>query len=177
MRMFFALKPDPQSCLDIERWRERTLPPLDRPVPAGNFHMTLVFLGDVEPRRLDTLLTATDGISATSVRLRLDQLGYFPGPQILWIGPAAVPDNATRLVRALRHACHDSGVSIASRRFIPHITIARRCRIPPPASAEPPSVELEFDSFCLFESIDGRSGVRYQAASEWPLLPAPPGAL
>ena len=170
MRLFFALKPEPQTCLDIEHWRQRTLPPLNRPVPAGNFHMTLVFLGDVERRKLDPLLAATEQVSAPAIRLRLDQLGYFPKPQILWIGPGEIPESVTQLVRALRRACHESGLAIESRRFIPHITIARRCHIPPPASAESPAVEIAFDSFCLFESIDGRSGVHYQAISEWPLF-------
>lgn len=169
MRMFFALKPDPQTCLDIEHWRQRTLPPLERPVPASNLHMTLVFLGEVEPRKLDSLLAESEQISAPNIHLRLDQLGYFPRPQILWIGPGETPDSATQLVRALRGACHHAGLALESRRFIPHITIARRCRIPPPASAEPPAVEIHFDSFCLFESVDGRSGVHYQAVSEWPL--------
>jgi len=169
MRLFFALKPDPQTCLDIERWRERTLPPLDRPVPSHNLHMTLVFLGEVKERQLERLTEDVQRIRGVPFSMVFDELGYFPKPQVLWIGPKETPDAATRLARDLNRTCKRLGLRSEKRKFQAHLTIARRCATPPPASTEPPDFPMEFDSFVLFESTNTRGGVLYRAVNEWPL--------
>ena len=55
MRLFFGLKPDPQTVVNIADWRAKTLPPLERPVPMGNLHITLVFLGQVSHKQMEEL--------------------------------------------------------------------------------------------------------------------------
>ena len=53
MRLFFGLKPDSQSALDIVNRRERFLPPMLHPVPVDNLHITLSFLGQVKELQLE----------------------------------------------------------------------------------------------------------------------------
>lgn len=169
MRLFFGLKPDPNKCLAIEGWREHTLPPLRRPVPTHNLHLTLVFLGEVRERQLEPLLEEVDRIHSPPIHLEFDELGYFPKPQVLWIGPGVVPSPLTDLVKALNSICRRQGLQIEKRKFKAHLTIARRCEIAPPASALPPDFKLDFDSFALFESTNTRNGVLYRSIAEWPL--------
>lgn len=169
MRLFFGLKPDPQTCLDIDAWRQRTLPPLDHPVAPQNLHVTLAFLGEVDARKLEPLTDEVDVMNAREFTLQLDQLGYFPKPRVLWIGPQQTPDSAVALARDLQRICRRLQLRTERRQFTAHLTIARRCNTPPPASTEPPSFEVAFSSFSLFESVNIRSGVQYQLIHDWPL--------
>lgn len=156
MRLFFGLKPDDVTCMAIDRWRERMLPPLERPVPPWNLHLTLAFLGEVPERELERLGSEADSIDAPAFTMTLDQLGYFPKPQVLWIGPSETPEGAVELAGELRKICRRLGLRTERRKFQAHLTIARRCSTPPPASALPPSFSVHFDSFELFESCEAR---------------------
>ena len=169
MRLFFGLKPDPHTCLAIDHWRERTFPPLSRPVPAQNLHLTLAFLGEVTERQLEPLLEEAGRIREPPFSLTLDQLGFYSKARVLWIGPIDTPDAAMRLAADLKRICRKLSLRSERRKFEAHLTIARRCETPPPASVEPPSFEMVFDSFSLFESTNGRTGVQYRAIAEWPL--------
>ena len=169
MRLFFGLRPDARACLDIDRWRERTLPPLAHPVPLGNLHLTLAFLGEVRERDLEFLTDEVGLLRSPPIEMFLDQLGYYPKPQVLWIGPGKTPEAAISLTHALRHICRRLGLRTERREFQAHMTIARRCVIPPPASAEPPAFALAFDSFVLFESVNTRRGVQYREVRQWAL--------
>lgn len=179
MRLFFGLKPDAGACLAIDAWRERMFPPMPRPVPPQNLHLTLAFLGEVDEKHLETLMTQAGFIDAPAFSLRLDQLGYFPRPQVLWIGPRETPLEVIELSRHLASIGRRLALHVERREFEAHLTIARRCVTPPPASAAPPDFDLDFDSFALFESQSIRGGVRYRAIGEWPLgtdIVPPPGA-
>ena len=48
MRAFFALEIEPEIQYAIEKWRDRTMLPAGRAVPAANFHITLHFLGSID---------------------------------------------------------------------------------------------------------------------------------
>lgn len=169
MRLFFGLPIAPDDALRIANWRDRMLPPLDRPVPVGNLHITLAFLGDVSPERHEALESEAGSIFAAAFDLSVDETGYFAKPGILWIGPTQPPDELLRLQRDVDAGARRVGVRTEQRQYQPHITLARRCRTPPPAGAMPPGFTLTFDRFTLFESVSGRAGVHYQPLAEWPL--------
>ncbi len=169
MRLFIGLDIAAQDALAIADWRARMLPPLTRPVPPENFHVTLAFLGDVTSRQLDPLVEQLDQITGTPFALAIDEVGYFPRPGILWVGPGETPQPLDRLARDVQTAARRAGLQIEKRAFRPHITLARRCDSPPPLSARPPAFEMRFDDFALFESVGGRRGVRYEVIGRWPL--------
>ncbi|MDZ7684219.1 MAG: RNA 2',3'-cyclic phosphodiesterase [Gammaproteobacteria bacterium] len=170
MRLFFGLEIDPGTCLEIAGWRERMLPPLERPVPARNFHITLVFLGDVAPACREMLEFEALDVTGSPFELTIDELGYFPKPGILWMGPTRVPDALSRLARETGSVARRAGIRPAKRDYHPHLTLARRCRVPPPASSLPPDFQLAFTHFTLFESITAKTGVHYQPLASWPLV-------
>ena len=72
MRAFFGLSPDPVTKLAIQEWRDKTLPQFNAPVPTANFHVTLAFLGQINPRQLDALCSEIDSLKEISLSLILD---------------------------------------------------------------------------------------------------------
>ena len=169
VRLFFALTPSPAESLAIDHWRQRMLPPFSHPVPPQNLHLTLVFLGEVEQRQLESIIEQADEVQGSSFSIKLTELGYFPKPRVLWIGPHDTPEEAIELARQLKRIPRRLGFKTERRDFQAHLTIARRCELPPPASASPPNFDLSFDTFGLFESRSVRGGVRYDRLAEWPL--------
>jgi len=169
MRLFFGLKPDPQTALDIIDWRERSLPPMARPVPVDNLHVTLAFLGTVQDRYLEELFDLADQVRLGPIDLRINQLGFWSKPKILWIGSDEIPQSVSQLAKMLGNVRRRMGFRADKKEFLPHITIARRCERPPPASALKPDFTIYFDRFTLFESSRIKSGLYYRALQDWML--------
>ena len=168
MRLFFALRPDAAAAMAIADWRDRRLPLLPRPVPAANLHMTLQFLGDCEPRQVDRLMAGAGDLTPAAVDLVLDELGYWPGPDVLWLEPRN--DVATPvLARALRGVAQRAGCRVERRGYQAHMTLCRHCPLPVHDIARP-SFALQFAEFHLCESIRLRGGgVRYESLAAWPV--------
>ena len=96
-RLFFALWPDEATREALRRATRTVLRHCGgKPVRPENFHITLAFLGNVPDEQLDAVLGAASGISLEPLTLTLDRFGYFPVPQVLWLGPAQTPDGAAR---------------------------------------------------------------------------------
>ena len=100
-------------------------------VDPENMHLTLAFLGEVEERRVpeveDVIYSATEGIEEP-LTLQAQGLGAFPDEEkarVLWAGlDGHVPrliELQARLVKELRSA----GFEVDSKRYRPHITLAR----------------------------------------------------
>ena len=104
----------------------------------GKFHVTLRFMGEVEPDRLDAIKRA--GAEAAGARssftLRLSEIGAFPArgaARVMWIGgESALPDYAglaEYLERSLiAHGAVADGGPIGwaiARQSRPHVTLAR----------------------------------------------------
>ena len=138
---------------------------------VANFHITLAFLGDLPPYRLETLLSTADRLleahSAGNRTIALDQVGYWPKPGIYWAGPASWPDSVTRLSAALRDLTVQFGARRDRAAFQPHVTLFRRCQTPPPAPTEAPALSIAAESVSLFESRQNRGGVSYHSLADW----------
>lgn len=177
MRLFFALEPDSRSALAIADWRDRYLSLAGRPVPTANLHITLAFLGEISEQRLERLCDSVDAyLEARQIgggALRLDQLGYWPKPRILWLGPSRWPDDLSQLAAGLGQVGVAEGGKRRRGAFQAHITLFRGCERPPSAPARAPDFVLQYDSFTLMESRQGRHGVSYHPLAHWQLLEAP----
>lgn len=125
MRLFVAI-PMPESVknslaelrqpIDGIRWQEK-----------DKLHLTLKFLGDTNPDRLQNLQVALDRINISSFSITLQGFGYFPKgkhPRVLWIG---IKKNQSlhKLHRSIEHKCADLGFEHEKHSFKPHVTIAR----------------------------------------------------
>lgn len=173
MRLFFGLEPDEHTALAVAAWRDRELPSIGRAVPVANLHITLAFLGEISPHRLERLTSATDELTQAkpmaAFSLVLDQLGYWAKPRICWLGPGVWPDELNRLASSLAGLGSAQGGKRSRGQFQPHITLLRNCDIPPPAPLRPPEFQLHFSHFNLLESRQGKSGVSYHPLASWQL--------
>jgi len=184
MRTFFALDLSPRLKLDIERWRELSLPDSNARIPTANFHVTLCFNGKTSQQQLCELESAVQELTQelsqehkmAPFSLHFNEFGYFTKPGIAFIGCNNVPDPLMELNQQLERISRQQGLSIERRPYVPHISLFRRLTTPPPSPVMEPNFTLEATSFTLFESVTQKEGVRYQSIFEWPLQ-APMGSI
>jgi 2'-5' RNA ligase len=135
-------------------------------VYRGNWHVTLVFIGDVAEERLAELMYAAEQVRAEPFRIRFDRLDFWPRLKIACLTASSVPPQLDSLVSALERELEPVGVASEARVYRPHITVARRARA---FAAEPlaRSLTLEWSAFELMESVSGSRDVRYRPLKQW----------
>lgn len=173
MRVFFGIEPGLEARQSIADWRDRYGLAAGRPVPPANFHITLAFIGDINDRDLETLCNTIDehqrGQEFVAGTLALDCVGYWPGPDIYWMGTSREAPQINRLARKLQSLSGRVGARLTRKTFTPHITLYRNCSEPPPAPVVLPDIELAYRQVTLFESKPGRAGVSYHPLAGWDL--------
>ncbi|MHC8350461.1 RNA 2',3'-cyclic phosphodiesterase [Pseudomonas sp. RT4P38] len=169
-RLFFALNCAPEQRRAIAQWRSALGLRSGRPVPAENFHLTLMFLGAVGVAQIADICTAAANVRTPGMPLRvaLDRLDVWRRAGVLVLAPEQASPELLRLVYALEQAMLPFGFEESPKEFRPHLTLMRDYRVPVPESATPPEFYLRADHFTLFESHKGR----YRALAEWPLVPS-----
>ena len=180
-RCFVAIRLDDTIRLSLSecvaRWRREVPPDALRWVDPDGWHLTLAFLGDVEPERLSDTEATIAGIAAEHrpTDVATARLGAFPRPgsaRTLWYGvndPGGVLTTmAGALVAALDLAPEEP--------FRPHITLARARRRAidlrgwiEEASEWAPTGRLPVESLHLVRSHLGAGPARYETLSLWPL--------
>lgn len=176
MRLFFALLPEPGLARDIDVWRQRNLSANGRPVPMPNFHITLAFLGDISRHRLEGLCQAAEALLASLETgldpLTLEEVGYWSGPGILWLGPAHWTQALEKLAARLQARGVYAGGRGTRTAYRPHLTLFRGCDQPPLAPLSPPNFTFDCTHLALLQSCQGRQGgVRYTEVANWQLNP------
>lgn len=178
IRAFLALTlPEPVlSALRVQQF----LLPLPRRVEPDSFHLTLVFLGE-QPE--DVLQAAHDRFCALRMApfdLSLRGLGLFGGakPRAAWAG-VAPSEPLTRLQGKLEQAARQAGITVESRRFVPHVTLGRFSNLPPEdriklersiaQGMEFRTPEFPVTGFCLFRSHLTARGSVYEELVRYPL--------
>jgi 2'-5' RNA ligase len=97
---------------------------------TANLHLTLKFLGNVEPRVLPALAAGLAGVARTAVpfEIELQGAGAFPRvdrPQVVWIGVVGGQEALAALAAGVDRACADAGFSREERPFRAHLTLGR----------------------------------------------------
>ncbi|OIN99368.1 MAG: 2'-5' RNA ligase, partial [Desulfovibrionaceae bacterium CG1_02_65_16] len=151
--------------------------------PPGNWHSTLRFLGEVEPRRLPEVRAALGRVAFAPMVLRLGPAGAFGAktggraPRTLWAGLAEGGEQAALLAARINAALAPLGFGDAGGRgFRPHVTLGRVRRPVPDEDwglvdrelgAETfASARVEF--FVLWRSVLGRGGPKYSVLETYP---------
>ena len=96
----------------------------------SNIHLTLKFLGDVAPHRIERVRQATERsvISIAPFEIEVGGAGCFPSPRsprVLWVGLATLPESLKQLQGKLEDELFREGFPRESKRFAPHLTIGR----------------------------------------------------
>lgn len=167
MRAFIALEPAEGFVEDVAAMARVLGAAVEgRFVARQNYHVTLAFLGDIGEAQAREAMDAMDEacVDAVEVPLRPDGLGKFghASDATLWMGLAPAPELAG-LANRLREALGSRGVPFDDKPFLPHITLARRARLP-----KGPLPELAFPlpskaaRVTLFKSTLCRDGAQYK---------------
>jgi 2'-5' RNA ligase len=148
-------------------------------VRSDNLHLTLRFLGGIEPATLAHVSAAVTEAAATVVpfTVRLGGVGGFPGgraPRVLWAGVLAGGEEMGTLHAVLETALAARGIPRESRPFHPHVTLAR-ARDPRGASGVASLLggrlsfgEVRVTALHLMRSELDPRGARYSVVTEAP---------
>ncbi len=167
-RLFFALWPDDVTRKQLFSISKQLDEPSIRLVKEANLHMTLAFLGDVSEFETKHLLERAATINNPSFELQLTHVCWWKKPQILFIGTETIPDALLQLVNTIRDMVQQQGLTIDTRPYRPHVTIARKAK-QPIETCEPFIVAWRADSFALVISESGKDGVNYRVLQSWHL--------
>lgn len=129
MRLFVGITPTAEALTHAAEVVEGlTSTPSLRWLPTERWHMTLAFLGEVDPDRVPSLAAHLDEVAGAHPpleRMHLAGAGTFRG--VLWLGvsPTERHSPADRLARAVQREMRASGVPVERRPWRAHLTIAR----------------------------------------------------
>ena len=196
-RLFFALWPDEAMRHAMaQAIRKAARGSGGRPVPAGNLHVTMAFLGSVPQRRLSEIaeiaraaalrpdpasgnapqgLAGSFGESAGSPGDRLvitfDHLEYWRQAQLLCVLPAEPPAPMAALARRAQDLLVTAGFAPDLKPFRPHVTVVRKVSRPGPIARMHPVV-WTFMELALVESRTLPEGPLYSVVESYPLASA-----
>jgi 2'-5' RNA ligase len=176
MRLFFALQPTAeQSAALLQDFSERFASHGIVPVPPGNVHATLCFLGTVPQERLPALREAAARVRGRRVSVQFDTLEYWAKPQILCATASPRGEAGAKLLaRAITDEVIAAGFSPDIKPFRAHLTLARKvpaahaAKLALPQSLQPGFV-VRCQEFVLMESRRGERGSIYSVIDSWPL--------
>ncbi|WP_066552691.1 RNA 2',3'-cyclic phosphodiesterase [Croceicoccus bisphenolivorans] len=167
-RLFVAIRPcsaainamlDMMDGIENARWQDET-----------QLHLTLRFIGEVDTPLANDIADALGGLDMPGFDLVFRGVGHFERkhwPSALWAGVAPCPELAV-LQKKVERACVSAGLEAETRRFTPHVTLARLNR----SSGDPggwlarhgdfAAGPMRVDHFTLYESTLTRSGSYYE---------------
>ena len=163
-RLFFALWPD--NAVRDRLAEVAGLLPMNtgRRVPPDNFHITLVFLGNVQEQVVPELDAAAERLRQHGFSLQIDRCGWWKRAKVAWLAPAYTPGPLLDMVEQINLLSRTAGLSVDKRDYNPHLTIARKVT---GLTFEP--IQWDIKDFHLIESVTHQQGARYQVIRSWPL--------
>lgn len=98
-----------------------------------NFHLTLRFIGEVNPSEIINIQKAMDRVTEqiTGFNLELGQMGSFErqNEHLIWIGLGGALSKLDHLYHTIQEELSKIGIPQESRPLKPHITLARRVQV------------------------------------------------
>lgn len=96
----------------------------------SNIHLTLKFLGGVEPSRIHRIAKAIERAASSIVpfEIEVSGAGCFPSPRsprVLWIGLPQASEQLKQLYANIEDELAGEGFARENRKFSPHLTIGR----------------------------------------------------
>jgi RNA 2',3'-cyclic 3'-phosphodiesterase len=172
LRLFFALWPDVATRAALDPLaREIAIETGGRAVAAGNVHLTLAFLGERPAAIVPELCASVSAIHVLPFRLSLDAVGCWRKTGIAWLATSEHTPQLLELRRNVIQALATLQIVIDERRFVPHVTLARRCESVIARQLAPP-IEWQVGSFALVVSTLDPRAVRYEVLQTFALTAA-----
>ena len=169
IRLFLALPP-PDAWhreavrLVNEALRAQTAAHTFRLVPARNWHVTLLFFGEVPCAQLSQLHETVQGLPATPrVPLVLDRIAFWSNARVVVLTTDRLPAAWRDYHQALIATFQPLGVvDEKGRPWRPHLTLLRGVRACPALPELPPCRWQRPIRPLLYRSHLGRAGARYE---------------
>lgn len=173
LRLFFALWPRDKLRAELAAMAAGAASCIDgQPVPPGNLHVTLAFLGMVAGSELAALIEIGGSVAWPTVPLTFDRFEYWQKPRVLVAMPTDNPAAGRAIVDGLWTRLERRGHVREARPWQPHLTLMRRIRRQPSRDL-PSAARVEARGrdwrLALVESTSHREGPRYKPLAEWPL--------
>jgi len=183
MRLFLAIElpEDVRSHLvEVRRRLEGALPMVSY-TRAENLHLTLKFLGEVEPKKLAAITESIGMISTSRIELSASGIDCFPNRGPIRIITAALDGTVKplrALVESIEQRCKFLGFEREQRAYRPHVTMARarpvlsakfRATAAEATSDLWPGPKFSPAEFVLMESKLSSEGSIYTAAARFPI--------
>lgn len=168
MRLFVAIDLSPELRDAVGPLQERLRRPALRMLPPASIHLTLKYLGEVHPEKVEKVREALQAVPFSPFRLQTTKTGTFGG--VLWLGVKLTKDLAQlqrHVQRAVRpFALHDP------RSYTPHLTLARFASLSTEEQAALSGIRDEekwrVDGFVLYRSELTPDGPVYERLARFP---------
>ncbi|ESS66802.1 2'-5' RNA ligase [Methyloglobulus morosus KoM1] len=164
-RLFFAIWPDEctrQQCVKIAN---AVVPEQAHSVQAANIHVTLLFLGNIDPDKEERFKQALAAVQAPRMTLCFDKLSFWKKPGILCLTTTNPSPEIESFVEVLSKLARGLGIPIDERPFKPHVTLAKKVKNQVSLGFDP--IIWHSSSFSLVESCQVSSGIVYRTVGEW----------
>ena len=181
-RVFIAINVE-LSC-DLSRVFEELKDELEgeriRWLPENNFHITLRFLGDLQPDQIETVKLILDEVCSEkrAFVFTLHQVGFFKhrgNPSVLFFN-LDYGEDLVCLSGTIQKRLNEKGIS-SNKKFTPHLTLARIKKIKDLFNfyrvvdkyKDLPTQEIKVDRVIFYESVLKPSGAEYHVLDEYRL--------
>lgn len=193
MRVFIGIDLGPEVRAKISRFLEgvRGFAPDVRWVRPESLHITLKFIGEQKPERVDAIRESLRQVQGAALEIRFAGYGFFPtpkSPRVFWIGIQS-GEQLAGLAAAVDRATSELGIPREERAFSPHLTLARGgSGAPGWRKGDRPHAdfavlykrlaemsEMDFGTmtareFCLYQSQLSPGGSKYTKLERFPLI-------
>lgn len=178
VRVFFALWPTAAERDLLGTWQKPLVKLAGgRVMRVDMLHATLVFIGAIEPARLEVLQLAAQEVDAPGFELCFDEACYWGHNHIVYAAPKRVPQQLAQLVGALEQRLAAHRFEFDQREYKPHITLLRNARwSDAPLPAMQPAC-WRINDFALVQSAQQQGAPGYRVLARFPLAQCSVGAL
>lgn len=168
-RLFFALWPTDEFRAELAAATQAIAEASGgRLIPPRNFHVTLLFLGEISNQKLPAIQQAAAAmVGSPAFTLDFDTVESW-GRRLLSLTSSTAPSAAIELAEKLRASLNTTLKQLDDRPYRPHITLARDL----PRSLQSQkikSLRQQVNDFVLVESVRDASGSHYSVVERWPL--------
>ena len=152
-------------------------------IPAANIHLTLKFLGDIDPVRVPEIKTQLDVASRSTAPFVLNArgVGVFPNrrqARVIWVGLTGDLNQLEQLKKNIESGLGSIGFKSDRRPFRAHLTIGRMRQRPDPKALgallaplkDETGEPFDIDQIRFFQSMLRPSGAEYKLLHSAPLV-------
>ncbi|MEO8331032.1 MAG: RNA 2',3'-cyclic phosphodiesterase [Gallionella sp.] len=171
VKVFFALWPTAAERNRLAAWQTPLKLLCDgRAMHGETLHATMVFIGDIDPGRLEALQLAAREVDGESFEVCFDVARYWGHNHIVYAAPVHFPQQLARLVGALQQGLARHRFKFDIRDYKPHVTLLRNAHwTDAPLPAMQP-VRWQMHDFALVQSRQQGGLSSYRVLARFPLV-------